>query len=127
MAVLTSGGDAPGMNTVIRTVVRTGLDHGWKIFGTRNDCTGLISGMMEPLMARDVGGILQQRGTPGMLDRILATRLGAGATESPACGGHAVLVALIRGAVITSPPRGTVWKTKSLDCHVLEPSRVLAK
>ncbi|MFI5338251.1 MAG: 6-phosphofructokinase [Candidatus Methylomirabilales bacterium] len=122
MAVLTSEGDVPGMNTVIRTVVRTGLDHGWGVFGIRNDCTGLISGMMESLTARDVGGILQRRGTPGMLDRILATRLGAGATESLACGGLAVLVALIKGDVITSPRaepfgRRSPWTVTSWSPH----------
>jgi 6-phosphofructokinase 1 len=33
IAVLTSGGDAPGMNAAIRAVVRTGLDKGWEVFG----------------------------------------------------------------------------------------------
>jgi len=33
IAVLTSGGDAPGMNAAIRAVVRTGLNHGWEVFG----------------------------------------------------------------------------------------------
>ncbi len=117
MAVLTSGGDVPGMNTVIRTVVRTGLEHGWGVFGIRNGCTGLTSGMLESLTARDVGGILQRRGTPGVPDRILAIRLGTGATESLACGGHAVLVALIKGDVTTSPRvesfgRGSFWASR---------------
>ncbi len=63
IAVLTSGGDAPGMNGAIRAVVRTGLDHGWEVFGVRNGYAGLISGLMVPLSARDVGGILQRGGT----------------------------------------------------------------
>ncbi len=63
IAVLTSGGDAPGMNAAIRAVVRTGLDRGWEVFGVRNGYAGLIAGLMDSLSARDVGGILQRGGT----------------------------------------------------------------
>ena len=63
IAVLTSGGDAPGMNAAIRAVVRTGLDRGWEVFGVKHGYAGLISGVMESLTARDVGGILQRGGT----------------------------------------------------------------
>lgn len=35
IAVLTSGGDASGMNAAIRAVVRTGIDHGWKVYGVK--------------------------------------------------------------------------------------------
>ena len=44
IAVLTSGGDAPGMNAAIRAVVRTGIDKGWEIFGVRNGYAGLVEG-----------------------------------------------------------------------------------
>ncbi len=63
IAVLTSGGDAPGMNGAIRAVVRTGIGYGWEVFGVRNGYAGLISGEMAALSARDVGGILQRGGT----------------------------------------------------------------
>jgi 6-phosphofructokinase 1 len=63
IAVLTSGGDAPGMNAAIRAVVRTGLDRGWEVFGVRNGYAGLIAGVVESFTARDVGGILQRGGT----------------------------------------------------------------
>ena len=63
IAILTSGGDAPGMNAAIRAVVRTGLDKGWEIFGIRNGYAGLIAGTFVPLGARDVGGIIQRGGT----------------------------------------------------------------
>ena len=63
IAVLTSGGDAPGMNAAIRAVVRTGISKGWEIFGVRNGYAGLVAGQIEPLGARAVGGILQQGGT----------------------------------------------------------------
>jgi 6-phosphofructokinase 1 len=63
VAVLTSGGDAPGMNAAIRAVVRTGLDKGWEMFGVRRGYTGLIDNDLLPLGARDVSGIIQQGGT----------------------------------------------------------------
>lgn len=63
IAVLTSGGDAPGMNAAIRAVVRTGLHHGWEVFGVKLGYEGLISGKIVPLGARDVGGIIQRGGT----------------------------------------------------------------
>ncbi len=63
IAVLTSGGDAPGMNAAIRAVVRTGLDRGWEVFGVRQGYAGLIAGNLMPLGAREVGGIIQRGGT----------------------------------------------------------------
>lgn len=63
IAVLTSGGDAPGMNAAIRAVVRTGLDKGWEVFGVRQGYAGLIIGNFVQLKARDVSGIIQMGGT----------------------------------------------------------------
>lgn len=63
LAVLTSGGDAPGMNAAIRAVVRTGIARGWDMFGVRLGYEGLINGRFIPLGARDVGGIIQRGGT----------------------------------------------------------------
>ncbi|MGQ9700449.1 MAG: 6-phosphofructokinase [Candidatus Bipolaricaulaceae bacterium] len=63
VAVLTSGGDAPGMNAAIRAVVRSGLARGWEILGIRRGYAGLLAGDIRPLGARDVGGIIQLGGT----------------------------------------------------------------
>ncbi len=63
IAVLTSGGDAPGMNAAIRAVVRAGLAQGWEIVGIRRGYAGLLSEDFRPLGARDVGGIIQLGGT----------------------------------------------------------------
>jgi 6-phosphofructokinase 1 len=62
-AVLTSGGDAPGMNAAIRAAVRTGVHHGCEVFGVRQGYAGLVHGDMEPLGLREVGGIIQLGGT----------------------------------------------------------------
>jgi 6-phosphofructokinase 1 len=63
IAVLTSGGDAPGMNAAIRSVVRTGLDRGWRISGFHHGYAGLLAGDIVSLRARDVSGIIQSGGT----------------------------------------------------------------
>jgi 6-phosphofructokinase 1 len=63
IAVLTSGGDAPGMNAAIRSVVRMGIDKGWEVLGVQHGYAGLIAGNMIPLGARDMSGIIQQGGT----------------------------------------------------------------
>lgn len=63
IAVLTSGGDAPGMNAAIRAVTRTAIDQGWEVYGVRNGFAGLVTGDMIPLGRRDVGGIIEKGGT----------------------------------------------------------------
>jgi len=63
IAVLTSGGDAPGMNAAIRAVVRAGIYEGLQVFGVRRGFSGLIAGNFTNLEIRDVGGIVQQAGT----------------------------------------------------------------
>lgn len=63
IAVLTSGGDAPGMNAAIRAVVRTGLVKGWEVYGIKNGYSGLLAGNFQNLGPRDVGGIMQRGGT----------------------------------------------------------------
>ena len=63
IAVLTSGGDAPGMNAAIRSVVRTGVIKGWEVFGVKNGYAGLINGSFISMGPRDVGGIMQRGGT----------------------------------------------------------------
>jgi len=61
--VLTSGGDAPGMNAAVRAVTRGALARGWQVFGVKNGYAGLLADAIEPLQARDVGGIIQSGGT----------------------------------------------------------------
>lgn len=63
VAVLTSGGDAPGMNAAIRAVVRTGTSRGWELFGIKLGYEGLINGRFISLGTRDVSGILNLGGT----------------------------------------------------------------
>ena len=63
IAVLTSGGDAPGMNAAIRAVVRKANFHGIEVIGVNHGYEGLIAGHMELLDLGSVGGIIQRGGT----------------------------------------------------------------
>jgi len=63
IAVLTAGGDAPGMNAAVRAVVRSALALGMRVVGVKRAYEGLARGVMTELGARDVGGILQRGGT----------------------------------------------------------------
>lgn len=63
IAVLTSGGDAPGMNAAIRAVVRSGHYHGLEVYGVLSGYAGLIEGNMKKLTLRSVGDIIHRGGT----------------------------------------------------------------
>ncbi|MGB9607395.1 MAG: 6-phosphofructokinase [bacterium] len=63
IGVLTSGGDAPGMNAAIRAVVRTAIYYGASVVGVRKGYQGLIEGLIFPMDASSVGGIINRGGT----------------------------------------------------------------
>ena len=63
IAVLTSGGDAPGMNAAIRAVVRSAIHRGWKVIGIASGFAGLLSGEFRGLTRGDVSGIIDKGGT----------------------------------------------------------------
>lgn len=82
IAVLTSGGDSPGMNPCIRAVVRAGLAHGARVIGVNNGFEGLMNGEFRELGARDVGGILLRGGTILQTRRSVAFREPRGQREA---------------------------------------------
>jgi 6-phosphofructokinase 1 len=82
IGVLTSGGDAPGMNPCIRAVVRTGIARGARVIGINNGYEGLINGEFRELGARDVGGILVRGGTFLQTKRSMAFREPRGQREA---------------------------------------------
>ena len=63
MGVVTSGGDAPGMNAAIRAVVRIAYSKNFQVLGFERGWDGLITNAFRPLTPRSVGGILQLGGT----------------------------------------------------------------
>jgi len=69
IGVMTSGGDAPGMNPCLRAVVRTALASGLRVKAIRRAFEGLVAGEFVEMGARDVGGIIQRGGTILMTGR----------------------------------------------------------
>lgn len=63
IGVLTSGGDAPGMNAAIRAVVRCGIDAGMDVYGIKRGYEGLLDGEIEQMSLSSVGDILHRGGT----------------------------------------------------------------
>src|SRR5690606_1283669 len=63
IAVLTSGGDAPGMNAAIRAAVRNGIEQGHEVFGIWDGYRGLLEDRFFQLTSKDVSGMLSVGGT----------------------------------------------------------------
>ena len=63
IGVLTTGGDASGMNAAIRAVVRTAIFHGLKVYGINRGYRGLIDGEIAEMGATSVSGIINRGGT----------------------------------------------------------------
>ena len=103
VGILTGGGDCPGLNAVIRAVVRRLATQGWEVVGVREGWRGLIEGEFVPLGLRDVSGILPRGGTilgttrtnpykvEGGVDRVLETLAAAGLDALVAIGGEDTL------------------------------------
>ena len=103
VGILTGGGDCPGLNAVIRAVVRRLVPQGWEVAGVRAGWRGLIEGELVPLGLRDVSGILPRGGTilgtsrtnpykvDGGVERVLATWEREGLDALVAIGGEDTL------------------------------------
>ena len=63
IAVLTSGGDAPGMNAAVRAVVRKAIKEGMEVFGINRGYAGMVEGDIFPLDDQSVSNILTSGGT----------------------------------------------------------------
>ncbi len=95
LAVLTSGGDAPGMNAAIRAIVRTAAFHGIRVSGVMDGYDGLVKGNFIPLGPRDVRNIVQRGGTMLRSARSEAFRTPEGRATAAANLGAAGVDALI--------------------------------
>jgi phosphofructokinase-like protein len=103
IGILTGGGDCPGLNAVIRAVVRHGTAHGHEVVGIRDGWRGLTNGVFMPLGRREVSGILPRGGTilgttrtnpykvDGGVDAVLAHSAEAGLDALVAVGGEDTL------------------------------------
>ncbi len=78
IGILTSGGDAPGMNAGIRAITRTAINNGLEVYGIKRGYQGLIAGDISPLKTTDVSNIIQRGGTILKTARSEAFRTTAG-------------------------------------------------
>lgn len=63
IAILSSGGDAPGMNAAIRAATTVALQKGWEVLGVERGYKGLVAGSLRPLAAADVAELIREGGT----------------------------------------------------------------
>ena len=63
VGILTSGGDAPGMNAAIRAVTRAGISNGMRVYGIYRGYRGLVSNEIKEFQTNSVSNIIQQGGT----------------------------------------------------------------
>lgn len=63
IGILTSGGDAPGMNAAVRAVTKSAISEGWKVYGIYRGWEGLIHGEIKEFSTEDVSNIIQRGGT----------------------------------------------------------------
>ncbi len=82
IAVLTSGGDAPGMNAALRAVVRKGIYHGLDVFGVERGYEGVVNGDFMPLSRNSVAGIIGYGGTLLKTARSEAFKTNGGITRA---------------------------------------------
>ena len=82
IGVLTSGGDAPGMNAAIRAVVRTAIYHDLKVVGIERGYTGLLNGEIKEMHVSSVGDIIHRGGTILKTSRCEKLRTEAGVNEA---------------------------------------------
>lgn len=87
IGVLTSGGDAPGMNAAIRAVVRTGIYYGYKVFGIKKGYNGLINGDVTEMTLRSVSDIIHRGGTILQTARCPEFKTEAGLKKAAAMAG----------------------------------------
>src|SRR5207253_7502913 len=99
---LTGGGDCPGLNAVIRAVARRSAERGHEVVGIREGWLGLVEAMFEPLVAREISGLLPRGGTIlgtsrtnpyklGTVDAVLRNFEGEGLGALVAVGGEDTL------------------------------------
>ncbi|MGW5718877.1 6-phosphofructokinase [Amycolatopsis sp. NPDC003865] len=125
VGVLTGGGDCPGLNAVIRAVVRKGIEvHGWDFVGFRNGWNGPLTGDSRPLGLNDVEDILTRGGTilrssrtnpykvDGGVDKIKQVLADQGVDALVAIGGEDTLGVAKR---LTDDGVGVVGVPKTID------------
>jgi Phosphofructokinase len=103
IGVLTGGGDAPGLNAVIRAVVKAACNAGLEVIGIEDSFDGLL----------EFNRSLQRGGSPTSFDRVLATRFGGKAVDVLLAGGQDCMVAFHPPHIVTVPLQDVVGRTRT--------------
>jgi 6-phosphofructokinase 1 len=127
--------DAESVATVLRAAYSRGKTHALVVVAEGAQCNAEKMSLYFQEHRERLGfelrvtilGHVQRGGTPDAFDRLLATRLGAAATEHLARGEHGILLGLIKGEITPTPLVDVVANKKQLDLRLLELARVLAK
>lgn len=117
IAILTSGGDAPGMNAAVRAVARTAFCRGWEVIGVWAEHRGLLEGRIYPMDRRRLGGNIHRGGTV----------LGTAAVEALADGETGVMVGIRGPRIERVPLEEVVGKEQPLDPDLYRMAEVLAE
>ena len=112
IGVLTSGGDAPGMNAAIRAITRSALDNGIEVMGIIGGYSGLLNDKMIPLTSSSVSNIIAQGGTVLYSDRCLDFKTPEGMAKAIAtCKKHNI------DAIVAIGGDGTFRGATDLSAH----------
>ena len=126
IGVLTSGGDAPGMNAAIRSVVRTAASLGMKIKGTRRGYNGLIENDILDMDIRSVSDIIQRGGNPTLRDRLIASKMGFAAVELLSKGIGNRVVGLKDNKIVNYDIFDALNMSKSFDKETYDLSTIIS-
>lgn len=154
IGVLTSGGDAPGMNACIRSVVRTAMANNVEILGIRRGYAGLIAGDTSVLDRKSIANIvqrgrsfalaeeaktklkieskvcvlghIQRGGSPTAHDRVLASNLGSAGVSALLQGKSGVAVGQVKNEIVYTALADTWGKKKELSPRLEELARLLS-
>jgi len=113
IGVLTSGGDAPGMNAAIRAVTRTGLYYGYRVYGIRRGFHGLWRGDIEELNRSSVSEKLQRGGTFLMTARSKTFNSEEGVNRAIEMIKVSILTPLLQSAAMEPSRAPAIWPAKA--------------
>ena len=112
IGVLTSGGDAPGMNAAVRAIVRAGISKGYRMMGIQRGYNGLINGECYEMNVRSVSEIIHRGGTILYTARCLEFKTKEGQAKGLArCKELGIDALVVIGGVLSWAPAH--WRTRA--------------
>ena len=126
IGILTSGGDAPGMNAAIRAVTRTARFYDINVIGVMRGYQGLIDKEFVKFTSSSVSNTIQRGGTPSAYDRILASRLGYAAIEALQEGQRNIMIGIKNDEIVYVPISRAIKTDKPINQELISVLNVLS-